>query len=628
MNTVFFSCNGFSLDVDQSKYKSDMWVDFLRHHNAQDKISSSPSSSSLTSSSHIHVMLGGGDQLYCDLVREICPPIKAWISKATTEERISAPFTPTDRLLTEQCYLSLYLSWFGQGWGQSLEEYQDQLQSSSSQKNESTQSKSSSYQRIFRTAFPKALASVPSINIFDDHDLIDGFGSYTDAIMGSPVFKGIGNTAFKYYMLFQHHSLPSDPYNQPQNQNQHQLLPLDSEPQWICDPANQPRGPYIDHISRSVYARLGKSVAFLGLDCRTERSPDQIVYSSSYERVFARLRREISLSSSTQSNNRIEHLLVMLGVPIFYPRLTAAEKILKNRLVSKAVRGGARFESKFGKKSSSSSNNNKTEEDDEKSSTSFSFAGLLNKFDGEIDILDDMDDHWCALAHVAERQAFISQLQQLSRETSVRITILGGDVHLAALGRMYTKSLKDSPIKDHRLMLNIVSSAMTNASPSATFAKFLVHQNIPHKRKFDSETREDMVKLFNVDVDGSPLGSNKVLLPRRNWCSIIENNGTGPTTTTTSNIIPTPPTSSSGPGKEKKSLVSEFKKLGFSKHFHKDNDNDNDDDDDDDDEGDSTALNYPSDRGSLSVIWHIEKDIQNSNSETRDYKVIVPILRV
>lgn len=48
------------------------------------------------------------------------------------------------------------------------------------------------------------------MNIWDDHDIIDGFGSYVNEFMKCDVFKGIGGVAHKYYMLFQHH-LPPPP---------------------------------------------------------------------------------------------------------------------------------------------------------------------------------------------------------------------------------------------------------------------------------------------------------------------------------------------------------------------------------------------------------------------------------
>jgi hypothetical protein len=50
---------------------------------------------------------------------------------------------------------------------------------------------------------------------------------------------------------------------------------------------------------------------------------------------------------------------------------------------------------------------------------------LLNHFDGGVEILDDLDDHWTAKRHKEERNWFIQELQDLAAEKSVRVTILG-----------------------------------------------------------------------------------------------------------------------------------------------------------------------------------------------------------
>ena len=53
------------------------------------------------------------------------------------------------------------------------------------------------------------------------------------------------------------------------------------------------------------------------------------------------------------------------------------------------------------------------------------FTGFLNQFDGGVEILDDLDDHWTAKNHKEERNWFVEKLQDLAAEKSVRITILG-----------------------------------------------------------------------------------------------------------------------------------------------------------------------------------------------------------
>lgn len=57
----------------------------------------------------------------------------------------------------------------------------------------------------------------------------------------------------------------------------------------------------------------------------------------------------------------------------------------------------------------------------------------------------------------------IERLQGICADHSVRITILGGDVHLAALGRFYSNPALHIPTEnDHRYMANVVSSAIVN----------------------------------------------------------------------------------------------------------------------------------------------------------------------
>jgi len=111
---------------------------------------------------------------------------------------------------------------------------------------------------------------------------------------------------------------------------------------------------------------------------------------ASYELIFDRCRREII-------EGETKHLIVLLGVPIAYPRLVWLETLLTSRLmdpVKALARAGV-------------------------------LGGFLNKFDGGVEILDDLDDHWTAKRHKQERNWFIQELQELAAEKSVRVTILG-----------------------------------------------------------------------------------------------------------------------------------------------------------------------------------------------------------
>lgn len=147
-------------------------------------------------------------------------------------------------------------------------------------------------------------------------------------------------------------------------------------------------------------------------------------------------------------------------------------------------------------------------------------GNFLNRFDGGVEVLDDLDDHWTAKNHKDERRFVIEDLQDLAADKSVRITILSGDVHLAAVGQFYSNAKqKLAKHKDFRYMPNIISSAIANTPPPDLMADILNKRNKVHH--FDKETDEDMIPIFLHGVDGKPR-NNKRLLPHRNWCSIRE----------------------------------------------------------------------------------------------------------
>jgi len=163
-------------------------------------------------------MIGGGDQIYNDAVMTQSPLFRKWLEIKNPVHKHDADFTPSMQEELETFYLERYSMWFSQG------------------------------------LFGMANSQIPMVNMWDDHDIIDGFGSYPHHFMSTSVFCGIGAVAFKYYMLFQHQSVLNETSA--------------DEPSWLLGAAP---GPYITELSRSIFVSLGKNVAFLGLDCRTER---------------------------------------------------------------------------------------------------------------------------------------------------------------------------------------------------------------------------------------------------------------------------------------------------------------------------------------------------------------------
>ncbi|KIV90637.1 hypothetical protein PV10_07920 [Exophiala mesophila] len=419
MNIMFHSCNGFSLAVNPDNFSGPdpLWRDVLNTHQTRP----------------FHVMIGGGDQIYNDRVMLDTHHFGAWTRMRNPNHKHNAPFTNEMKEELESFYLHRYSTWFSQG------------------------------------LFSMAASQIPMINIWDDHDIIDGFGSYPNHFMETPVFSGLGNVAFKYYMLFQHQSVPEET--------------TAHEPSWLL--GHEP-GPFIKQLSRSVFMRLGKHVAFLGLDCRTERMHGEVLSVDTIDVILERCRKELI-------EGETKHLLLLLGIPIAYPRLVWLENVLTSRLMDPVKALGRAGIIK---------------------------GGFLNKFDGGVEILDDLDDHWTSTNHKSERNDLVKDLQDLAAEKSCRISILSGDVHLGAIGQFHSNpKLKIPKDRDHRYMPNVISSAIVNSPPSDMLADILNKRNKTHH--LDRYTDENMIPMFTHDVDGKKR-NNKHMLPRRNWCSIRE----------------------------------------------------------------------------------------------------------
>ncbi|KAA1077859.1 hypothetical protein PGT21_022299 [Puccinia graminis f. sp. tritici] len=418
------SCNGFSAGVDQSAFNGPdpVWNDLLDRHKALP----------------FHVMIGGGDQLYCDPIAKE-PELSGWLEEKDQEIKKRAIMTPPMSVALDRFFFSHYCNWFRSG------------------------------------AFGKAISCIPMINMLDDHDLIDGFGSYPADLQCSPVFSAIGNRGYFWFLLFQLFIVDEADgitASSPTSSSIHPSLVLGGV------------GPYIHSRNHSILAYLGPQVWILLLDCRSERMKNQVCSPNTYRIVLEACRLRIPTG--------VFHLVVQLGIPIVYPRMVFAEKILENpdRLVFKAIR-------KLGV-----------------------IPGFYNNFNADPELLDDMNDHWCAQSHKEERNWFILKCQTLALELKIRITFLSGDVHCAAVGRLFTHGKRLKAAQDPKYMLNIVSSAIVNTPPPAALISMMgALSRVTHKTLASSQTDEDMIDVFKFDTNGKCM-KNQRFMARRNYCAV------------------------------------------------------------------------------------------------------------
>jgi len=332
------------------------------------------------------------------------------------------------------------------------------------------------YCNAFRQgAFARANSSIPMVNMLDDHDLIDGFGSYPEDLQNSPMFKRIGSRGYFYFLLFQCFVNDDkdgiDCMKSPTSESIRSLV--------LGGP-----GAYIPYPSHSFLTYLGPKVHLLMIDCRAERKKNQVCSEMEYSRIFGALQR---------LPEGVEHLVVQLGIPIAYPRMNFLEKML---------------ESKFNPVTAISK-------------TGAVAKNFVNKFNADAELLDDLNDHWTATPHKKERNWLVEQFQHFALRRRIRVTFLSGDVHCAAVGMFKTFSKDDiEPAKDHRCMYNVVSSAIVNTPPpNAVLSMVSILGKNKHRTMHHVQTDEVMIPLFAKSPSGQK-GKYKYVAGARNYSTV------------------------------------------------------------------------------------------------------------
>ncbi|KAL5529110.1 hypothetical protein ACEPAG_5084 [Sanghuangporus baumii] len=439
MRWTAYSCNGFSAGVNPDDFRGPgfdsgydpVWIDLLKKHEEKP----------------FHVLVGGGDQIYCDgLVRE--PEMQEWLTLPRPELKVKHQVTLEMRTAIDRFLFNHYC-------------------------------------RIFQAgAFARATAQIPQLNMLDDHDLIDGFGSYPEDLQRSSVFSTIGSRGYFFFLLFQCFiNVEVDGTDDRYGAHSNKSIVIGQQ------------APYIPYPSHSFLSYLGPNVYILLLDCRAERRKDQVCSQHTYKKIFDRLYR---------LPPQVQHLVVQIGIPIAYPRLNFLESILESKLNPLVVMG-KRGSTKVG--------------------------GFVNKFNADAELLDDLNDHWTAKGHKQERNNFVINFAEFARRTHTRVTFLSGDVHCAAVGYFKTlvreKKGTDVPQNvDPRYMLNVITSAIVNTPPPSAVLSLVTHRSTKtHQTLHYAEIDEGMVPVFTHDTDGST-NNSRVVMGRRNYC-IVEYDTSG-----------------------------------------------------------------------------------------------------
>lgn len=422
------SCNGFSSSVNTDEWNGPdpLWKDVLADH----------------AKKPYHLSMGGGDQIYNDKIAQE-EELKAVLNSDNTKPN-TTPVTDAIATAIDRFLFFNYVKWFGNG------------------------------------AFSEAAARIPMVNMLDDHDLIDGFGTYPDDLMQSPVFNRIGSRGYFFYLLFQ--MFMNDDVDNISNTDTSNPNPSIFRSLIIGGP-----GAYIPFPTHSLLIWLGPKQYMLLLDCRAQRKLTQVCAKDTYERCFAAVR---------QLPQSVEHLIIQLGVPLAYPRMVMLEKLLASKYnpIVKLAK--------------------------------MLLPAFTNNFNGQVELLDDLNDHWCAAHHKKERNWLVERTQSLALDCRLRITFISGDVHAGGCGLFYS-ALNLHPERDHRYSLAVITSAIVNAAPPpAVISMVNTLAAKKHRSLFYVHTREKMLPLFKYDLDDKKQ-RNKYIIGARNWCSAEVDKSTG-----------------------------------------------------------------------------------------------------
>lgn len=341
-----------------------------------------------------HLMMMGGDQVYADAMWETVPSMKAWADRSK-KQRFHEPFTPEMDREVEAFYFDLYC----QRWTQEV---------------------------------PAAvLGQIPSIMMWDDHDIFDGWGSYPEDQHKCPVYQGIYQRAREHFRLFQ--------------------LQAGSD-------GDRGAGALMNGSGFSYGYRFGK-IGILALDMRSERTQFQVMSPETWNSAYAWLSSQFPKRSPNSAPTG-EHLIVMSSIPVVY--------VNSNML-----------EAAFG------------------------------WIPGQQDLEDDLKDQWVSRTHMEERLRLIHRLLLFSKETGCRVTIVSGDVHVAALG--YIESERDPEFDEANVVNQLISSAMNHPPPSSVIIYLM--------EKVMGDKVEEIDRGITARMLKFP-GNSSRFIGKRNWLSL------------------------------------------------------------------------------------------------------------
>jgi hypothetical protein len=447
---TYVSCNGFSSATvikDLQHAASNVWADLITNHDATllqaHKLDWDEHQAWVDSTLfqqgiplRFHAMLMGGDQIYMDSIWDDIETLKTWSNLPVADQpgvAVSAQLADD----IERYYFELYINRWRYARG-------------------TTSWPGNAYDGTLDGAC--AFATIPTLIMWDDHDIFDGWGSYSPELQASPVFRALYAAARRNFWVYQlqmpDELLPPQPLP-----DQPTRLPRFDPIDWDALAKQDPLAPaFLAGQPGFSHAGVFGSLAILIPDLRTERSQLQVIGEATWDAMTQWL---------TTLPNTVEHLLFISSVPVAHPKIRLAELI-------------------------------------------YSFGVLREHVTKSLS--DDIHDHWSNDDHEGQRKRLVRNLIDFADGSRKRrVTMVSGDVHVATWGII---EANDAATNNARRLNQLTSSAVVHPAPSGV-ADFFFLSYMEHNAKagetIDTEHRLQMMELP---------GAGMRLVPRRNWLAI------------------------------------------------------------------------------------------------------------
>lgn len=331
---------------------------------------------------YFNILIGGGDQVYADDVFKLkCVENIVETYKKNKEEFLNHKLSDDDISCIENFYIDLYINYYS----------------------------TNNYNVI--------LSKIPSINILDDHEIFDGFGSYNDYINNSIFCAKIKEIAYKYYLIFQHHIFEE------------------------TDKANfEYYGEYCYNKTYKFYDTI-----IFAIDHRAERTRNRLLTNNTFEL----LKNEVE-----KANYKYKNYLFLLGIPIAFPHCSTIEDIIKsgekNKIISKLLMqiGGKNMFGEFEGYDDVIYDSWNCEEHEEEKNKILDLMFTLDTCNKEKIIILSGDSHLGGLSNITKNNKIIYHIMSSG---------IGSMNETNLIANFVEKQIKLSPkIKENEIIINFI----------------------------------------------------------------------------------------------------------------------------------------------------------------------------